>query len=48
MRAVQVGFKQNYEETITGIQLQEQLKVTKNYALEVTRVLKQARCVTTM
>ncbi|KAL3903371.1 MAG: hypothetical protein SGPRY_011703, partial [Prymnesium sp.] len=30
-----VGFKQNYEETITGIQLQEQLKVTKNYALEV-------------
>jgi predicted transcriptional regulator len=31
----------NYEETITNIQLQEQLKVTKNYALEVTRVLKE-------
>mmetsp|Transcript_11967 Transcript_11967/g.20883 ORF Transcript_11967/g.20883 Transcript_11967/m.20883 type:complete len:184 (-) Transcript_11967:87-638(-) len=41
LQLLQVTFKQNYEETITGIQLQEQLKVTKNYALEVTRVLKQ-------
>jgi len=41
LQLLQVGFKQNYEETITSIQLQEQLKVTKNYALEVTRVLKQ-------
>jgi len=41
LQLLQVGFKPNYEETITGIQLQEQLKVTKNYALEVTRVLKQ-------
>ena len=37
----QVDFKENYEETITNIQLQEQLKVTKNYALDVTRVLKE-------
>jgi len=41
LQLLQVGFKENYENTITGIQLQEQLKVTKNYALEVTRVLKQ-------
>ena len=33
--------KPNYEETITNIQLQEQLKVTKSYTLEVTRVLKE-------
>ena len=37
----QVDFKANYEQTITNIQLQEQLKVTKNYALDVTRVLKE-------
>ena len=36
-----MGFKDTYEETITNIQLQEQLKVTKNYQLEVTRVLKE-------
>ena len=32
---------QVYETTITNIQLQEQLKVTKSYALDVTRVLKE-------
>merc|ERR1712054_486634 len=41
LQLLTVGFKQNYENTITNIQLQEQLKVTKNYQLEVTRVLKQ-------
>merc|ERR1719231_1719782 len=41
LQLLKVDFKQNYEETITNIQLQEQLKVTKNYALEVTRVLKE-------
>jgi len=41
LQLLQVGFKENYENTITGIQLQEQLKVTKSYALEVTRVLKE-------
>ena len=41
LQLLQVGFKDNYEETITNIQLQEQLKVTKNYALDVTRVLKE-------
>ena len=32
---------QVYETTITNIQLQEQLKVTKNYQKDVTRVLKE-------
>jgi len=41
LQLLQVGFKDTYEETITNIQLQEQLKVTKNYQLEVTRVLKE-------
>ena len=41
LQLLKVDFKQNYEETITNIQLQEQLKVTKNYALDVTRVLKE-------
>lgn len=41
LQLLQVGFKDNYEATITNIQLQEQLKVTKNYQLEVTRVLKE-------
>merc|ERR1719161_910924 len=41
LQLFKVDFKQNYEETITNIQLQEQLKVTKNYALDVTRVLKE-------
>ena len=41
LQLLKVEFKSNYEQTITNIQLQEQLKVTKNYALEVTRVLKQ-------
>jgi len=36
-----VGFQSSYEQTITGIQLQEQLKVTKSYQLEVTRVQKE-------
>merc|ERR1712159_471891 len=36
-----IGFQSSYEQTITNIQLQEQLKVTKSYQLEVTRVLKQ-------
>jgi hypothetical protein len=35
-----VGFQANYEETITNIQLQEQLRVTKLYQLEVAAVLK--------
>jgi len=35
------GFLSSYEQTITNIQLQEQLKVTKSYQLDVTRVLKQ-------
>ena len=39
LQLLKVDFKQNYEETITNIQLQEQLKVTKNYALDVTRVV---------
>jgi len=41
LQLLQIGFKDNYEETITNIQLQEQLKVTKTYQLEVTRVLKE-------
>jgi hypothetical protein len=41
LQLLSVQFKQNYEDTITNIQLQEQLKVTKTYALEVTRVLKE-------
>jgi len=36
-----VGFQSSYETTITNIQLQEQLKVTKSFQLEVTRVLKE-------
>lgn len=35
-----VGFQRSYENTITNIQLQDQLRVTKSYQLEVTRVLK--------
>jgi len=41
LQLLKVDFKQGYEETITNIQLQEQLKVTKSYALDVTRVLKE-------
>ena len=41
LQLLAVSFKQNYEETITNIQLQEQLKVTKNYQKDVTRVLKE-------
>jgi len=41
LQLLKVDFKVNYEETITNIQLQEQLKVTKNYNLDVTRVLKE-------
>lgn len=41
LQLLQVGFKDNYEATITNIQLQEQLKVTKTYQLDVTRVLKE-------
>ena len=41
LQLLKVEFKSNYEQTITNIQLQEQLKVTKNYALDVTRVLKE-------
>ena len=41
LQLLAVTFKQNYEETITNIQLQEQLKVTKSYQLDVTRVLKE-------
>lgn len=36
-----VGFQSSYEGTIIGIQLQEQLRVTKSYQLEVTRVVKE-------
>jgi hypothetical protein len=36
-----VEFQPVYETTITNIQLQEQLKVTKNYQKDVTRVLKE-------
>ena len=36
-----VGFKNNYEQTIINIQLQEQLRVTKSYQLDVTVVVKQ-------
>jgi len=36
-----VSFQTSYEQTITDIQLQEQLRVTKSYQLEVTRVTKQ-------
>merc|ERR1711977_246291 len=39
LRSVQ--FQSSYEQTITNIQLQEQLKVTKSYQLEVTRVQKE-------
>jgi len=35
-----VGFQSIYEQTITNIQLQEQLRVTKSYQLDVTRVEK--------
>ena len=41
LQLLKVDFKSNYEQTITNIQLQEQLKVTKNYAQDVTRVLKE-------
>lgn len=36
-----IGFQSSYEQTITNIQLQHQLKITKSYQLEVTRVLKE-------
>jgi len=36
-----VGFQSSYEQTIINIQLQEQLRVTKSYQLEVTRVVKE-------
>ena len=36
-----LSHSQVYETTITNIQLQEQLKVTKNYQKDVTRVLKE-------
>lgn len=36
-----VDFQANYEETITNIQLQSQYKVTKNFGLQVTSVLKE-------
>jgi len=36
-----VGFQTTYEQTITNIQLQEQLKVTKSYQQEVIAVEKQ-------
>jgi len=36
-----VGFQSSYEQTIINIQLQEQLRVTKSYQLEVTKVVKQ-------
>jgi len=36
-----VSFQSSYEQTITDIQLQEQLRVTKSYQLEVTRVVKE-------
>merc|ERR1719231_585641 len=36
-----VGFQTSYEQTIINIQLQEQLRVTKSYQLEVTRVVKE-------
>jgi hypothetical protein len=36
-----VNFQSSYEQTITDIQLQEQLKVTKTYQLEVTKVIKE-------
>merc|ERR1712137_166684 len=41
LQLLKVSFNSDYEDTITNIQLQEQLKVTKGYQLEVTRVLKE-------
>mmetsp|Transcript_8889 Transcript_8889/g.29311 ORF Transcript_8889/g.29311 Transcript_8889/m.29311 type:complete len:266 (-) Transcript_8889:230-1027(-) len=41
LQLLRVDFNSNYEDTITNIQLQEQLKVTKTYQLEVTRVSKE-------
>ena len=41
LQLLKVDFSKNYEDIITQIQLQEQLKVTKTYQLEVTRVLKE-------
>mmetsp|Transcript_33995 Transcript_33995/g.108489 ORF Transcript_33995/g.108489 Transcript_33995/m.108489 type:complete len:325 (+) Transcript_33995:104-1078(+) len=41
LQLLRVDFNSNYEDTITSIQLQEQLKVTKTYQLEVTRVSKE-------
>jgi len=41
LQLLKVEFNGNYEDTITNIQLQEQLKVTKGYQLEVTRVMKE-------
>ena len=41
LQLLKVDFSNNYEDIITQIQLQEQLKVTKGYALNVTRVLKE-------
>ena len=37
LQLLKVDFKANYEQTITNIQLQEQLKVTKSYTLDVSR-----------
>lgn len=41
LQLLKVDFSRDYETTITNIQLQEQLKVTKTYKLDVTRVLKE-------
>jgi len=41
LQLLKVNFNADYEKTITNIQLQEQLKVTKGYQLDVTRVMKE-------
>jgi len=41
LQLLKVAFNNKYEDIITNIQVQEQLRVTKNYQLNVTRVQKE-------
>jgi len=41
LQLASINFQSSYEQTITNIQLQEQLKVTKQFQLQVTEVLKE-------
>jgi predicted transcriptional regulator len=41
LQLTSIDFQDSYEQTITNIQLQEQLRVTKQFQLQVTEVLKE-------